>query len=323
MIPIVDQNIEAEKLSIFTTGNDDEHPMLAFRLTNSTDLRLTGGPVTVFEDGTYAGDARIEFIGPADERIVNYAQDIDLTLRYRLEEESRKLRRAWLDLGVVRLAFDLEREHRYRIQSKSDDARQLVLEQTRNNGDWDLKDDKQPAEKTDTMYRFEVNVPAEKTIEFVVAETSSDEQQFDLKTVDVKTLEALSRRQDLPEAVADTIQQVQRLRTSMADLEAKLKLQQQLLSDIKSEQSRIRSNMSPLDRDSELYRRYVTKLTNQEDKFDGVLQAIAQTRVTFSELKRQLAKFFPSSEAEDDAELPGGDANPFGSEDFGEDPFGT
>jgi hypothetical protein len=294
--------------------------MLAFRLTNSTDLRLTGGPVTVFEDGAYAGDARIEFIGPADERLVSYAQDIDLTLRYRLEDESRKLRRAWLDLGVVRLAFDLEREHRYRIQSKSDDARKLMLEQSRHNGDWDLKDDKQPAEKTDAMYRFEVDVPAKKTIEFVVAEKSSDEQQFDLKTVDVKTLEALSRRQDLPKAVSDTIQQVRHLRMSIADLEAKLKLQQQLLTDIKSEQSRIRSNMSPLDRDSELYRRYVTKLTSQEDKFDSAIEAIAQTRVKYSEIKRQLAKFFSSSE--DDAETPDG-GDPFGGNNADGDPFGT
>ena len=327
MIPIVDQNIEAEQLSIYTTGNDDQHPMLAFRLTNSTDLRLTGGPVTVFEGGAYAGDARIEFIGPDDERLVSYAQDIDLTLRYRLEDETRKLRRAWLDLGVVRLEFDLEREHRYRIQSKSDDARKLMLEQSRNNGDWDLKDNKQPAETTDAMYRFEVDVPAKKTIEFVVVEKSSDKQQFDLKTIDVKTLEAISRRQDLPAAVSDTIQQVRRLRISIADLEAQLKLQQQLLTDIQGEQSRIRSNMSPLDRDSELYRRYVTKLTSQEDRFDGALQAIAQTRVKYSEIKRQLAKFFPSSE--DDAEIPdggnpfGADENPFSGHHPGKDPFGT
>ena len=98
-------------------------------------------------------------------RLINYAQDVDLTLRYRLEDESRSLRRAWLDLGVVRMAFDLEREHRYRIQSKSDDARKLMLEQTRDNGDWELREDQQPTEKTDSLYRFELNVPAKQTVE--------------------------------------------------------------------------------------------------------------------------------------------------------------
>jgi hypothetical protein len=78
MIPIVDQNIQAEKLSIFTAGEDNQHPMLASRLTNTTELRLAGGPITVFDAGAYAGDARIEYFRPGERRLVSFAQDVDL-----------------------------------------------------------------------------------------------------------------------------------------------------------------------------------------------------------------------------------------------------
>ncbi|MCH7726173.1 MAG: hypothetical protein IH991_06805 [Planctomycetes bacterium] len=332
MIPIVDQNIKAEKLSIFTvgksslsagpygplptgggffnvgdntfaTGANEQHPMLAFRLTNTTDIRLSGGPVTVFDDGAYAGDARIEYIRPEEKRLIAYAQDIDLKLRYVLEEESRKLRRVWLSLGVVRLEFDLERKHRYRIQSQSNDDRKLVLEQPRDSKDWTLHADSKPAEKTDDLYRFELAIPAEKTVAFVVAEQNSDEQQFDLKKIDLKTLEGLSRRKDIPEDIMKTILQVRHLRVGLADLAAKLQLEQKLLSDIKIEQSRIRSNMSALNRDADLYRRYVTKLTKQEDNFDKAVQVIAQTRIKHSQMRRELEKFFPCSK-DDKVDVP-------------------
>ncbi len=323
MIPIIDQDIKAEKLSVFSAADDSAHPMLAFRLTNTTDLRLTGGPVTVFDDGVYAGDARIEYIRPHDKRLVSYAQDVDVTLRYALEKETRTLRRAWLDLGVVRLAFELGREHRYRVQSKSNDDRQLVIEQPRDGNDWALEDRKQPAEKTDDMYRFELVVPANETVELIVAEQSKDEQQYDLKAVELKTLEGLSRREDLPDDVLKTIRQVRQLRVGIADQEARLKVQQQLLSDIKDEQSRIRSNMSALGHDSDLYRRYVTKLTAQEDHFDKQLGAIAQTRVRYTEMRRELAKFFPSSADDEAGADPFEVGDPFGTgEESGADPFG-
>ena len=33
---------------------------------------------SVFEDGAYAGDAQIEYLRQGDERLINYAQDVDL-----------------------------------------------------------------------------------------------------------------------------------------------------------------------------------------------------------------------------------------------------
>ena len=117
---------------------------------------------------------------------------------------------------------------------------------------------------------------------------------------------------------------MRQLRVGIADLEAKLKLQQQLLSDIKSEQSRIRSNMSALYREADLYSRYVKKLTTQEDNFDKALRAIAETRVKTARMRRELDKFPLSAENEADQNDPFGDADPFGAANpfDSDDPFG-
>jgi hypothetical protein len=308
LIPIVNQPVQAEKLSIFSVADDQEHPMLALRLTNTTDLRLAGGPVTVFDEGSYAGDARIEFLRPLEQRLVNYAQDVDLTLRYDLDEVTRSLSDAQIQLGVLRLEFDLERVHHYRIQSKSDSVRSLVLQQPRDPTGWSLEDEDLPAEKTDRVYRFDLAIPAGQTVEFVVTERNTDEEKFHLKSIELKTLAGIARRGDLPEQVSRIVNQIRELRVGIADLEEYLKLQTQLLADVEAEQSRIRSNMRTLQYDSELYRHYVTKMTLQEKNFDRARQVISRTRTKLSEKGRELAKFFPST---GDAKAPSEAFDPF------------
>ena len=35
------------------------------------------GPITVFDDGAYAGDAQIQDLPPGSERLISYAMDLD------------------------------------------------------------------------------------------------------------------------------------------------------------------------------------------------------------------------------------------------------
>ena len=83
---------------------------------------------------------------------------------------------------------------------------------------------------------------------------------------------------------------------------------------IEKEQMRIRSNMTTLDHATDLYRRFVAKLTTQEDNFDKSLQLIAQLRAELAEKKRELARLFPSSESDSDQSDPFGSVDPFGDD---------
>ena len=60
MIPVIAQDIEAEKLLLFNADSGTRFPLNAVRLHNATKLHLKGGPVTLFDGGVYAGDARME-----------------------------------------------------------------------------------------------------------------------------------------------------------------------------------------------------------------------------------------------------------------------
>ena len=66
MIPIINDPVEVEKLSIFNQSVLGNHPLNGARLKNTTaDAKhLLGGPVTVFDEGRYAGDAQLDNVPP-------------------------------------------------------------------------------------------------------------------------------------------------------------------------------------------------------------------------------------------------------------------
>ena len=54
--------------------------MRGVRLTNTTDLKLDAGPVTVLDGGTYAGDAQLDFLAPGADRLLTYALDLEVVV---------------------------------------------------------------------------------------------------------------------------------------------------------------------------------------------------------------------------------------------------
>jgi hypothetical protein len=72
MLPIVNQSVEGTKVSIYNPQVHAKHPLNGLRLKNSTALSLMQGPITVFEGGSYAGDAQIDYLQPGGERVTRW-----------------------------------------------------------------------------------------------------------------------------------------------------------------------------------------------------------------------------------------------------------
>ena len=75
MIPVIAQGVAADKVSLYNADADPRYPLNAVRLKNTTGLHLKGGPVTLFDGDTYAGDALVEDVPPGDTRLISYAVD--------------------------------------------------------------------------------------------------------------------------------------------------------------------------------------------------------------------------------------------------------
>jgi hypothetical protein len=85
MLPIVNDAVKGEKLVIYNAAVHAKHPLSGLKLTNSTDVHWMQGPITLFDGGEYAGDARIEDIPPGATRLVSYALDLHVLVQREME----------------------------------------------------------------------------------------------------------------------------------------------------------------------------------------------------------------------------------------------
>jgi len=230
---------------------------------------LMGGPITVFDGGAYAGDALMESLAPDEERLVSYAMDLSVEV----EKESRPTDRPDSSMKIVKGVLIITSKQNskvaYIIKNRADEQRLVLIEHPQRQ-QWKLIEPEEAAETTRSMYRFEVAVAPGKTETLTVAEEMPVSEQVRLTSESVDRVAMYLRSQQISEKVKAALSKIVEMKTNISRIEQQIAQKQERLKQIGEEQERIRQNMEQLDHDSDLYRKYVTKLTEQEDEFDKV-----------------------------------------------------
>jgi hypothetical protein len=180
LLPIVDRPVQATRLSIYNEAVHAKFPMLGLRFKNSTGLPLAQGAVTVFDGGSYAGDARLPDLQPNEDRLLSYAVDLGTEVK----AEDRLTPGPQITLGVgnrqLRSRFTLQTTRTYTVKNRSPQPRQAVIEQPIRT-DWKLTGDHKPREFSRDVYRFEVPVPAGESVKYDVAEEQVRVEPFSVR----------------------------------------------------------------------------------------------------------------------------------------------
>ncbi len=275
LIPVVAQDIETQKVSLYNADTDARFPLNAVRVHNTTGLHLKGGPVTLFDNGVYAGDARMEDIPPGDSRLLTYAVDLAV------EGERQPIAAATVETGFSlrqRTLIIKRREHTetvYTLKSRSDKPRIVLIEHPFNS-EYKLIQPEKAAERTAKLYRFAVAVPAGKTESLKVVLERPLSESFGLIEGDLGTLIAYTKQKAISPKLQAALQEVITRRRKVQDLQAQGDARNADIQAINVDQERIRKNMMALDKDNPLYKRYVTTLDTQETKIEALRQEAAR-----------------------------------------------
>ncbi len=99
------------------------------------------------------------------------------------------------------------------------------------------------------------------------------------------------RWRQIPDAVKQALQKIIDMKREIADVDRQIAEKEERLTQIAEEQDRIRQNMEQLDHDSELYGKYVTKLSAQEDEFEQIRTDIAKLTDQRNGLQKELEDY--------------------------------
>jgi hypothetical protein len=278
MIPIVNQTIAGEKLSLYDESTDAVRPYNAMRLKNDTGLHLMGGPITVFDAGSYAGDALSEDLNKGDERLITYAVDLGVEVKVERPSKPQDLVSLKVDNGVLIATSRQQYEANYTLQNHTADPR-VVLVQVPIMPDWKLVTPAKADEETRSYYRFKVTVPPGQAGKLqVVMERPVQETVALLNWDRPDRINFFLTSTVISAQVKAALQEIAKQRAAIAALVGQRQAKEARLKEIATEQDRIRQNMAQLDRTSDLYKKYVTKLSEQEDEFDTTTAAIKDLR---------------------------------------------
>ncbi|MEX2540540.1 MAG: hypothetical protein WD314_01995 [Trueperaceae bacterium] len=318
MIPIIQQRVEAQRLSIYDSSILAANPLHGVRLVNDTGLHLAAGPVTVFDAGGFAGNSRIADIVPGDSRILTYAVDLGVEFETTSSSEPERVTAVSIRNGVFETSVRQRVTREYRATARGEQGRLVIIEHPKRSGFEVVSPDLAPAE-TAGSYRFGMLLAGGNagTEAAPTGRQESDETSDPVVPVHRScqagapcTLEVVMERVDsrriaatnvtgeqiafylenveLSQEDRERLARVLELKRRLTDLERSISEKQSSLDAIHRDQNRVRQNMAALDRNSSLYRRYLADLETQEDTLDAVETEIAELRGSRLELQEQL-----------------------------------
>ncbi len=281
LLPIVDAQVNVEKLSVYNASTHQRHPLTALRLTNSTKLHLMQGPITVFDGGAYAGDARIRSIPPGSKRLVTYALDLEVEVD-RVAWPLVKTRTQFtINQGVIHIQHREQQGTIYTIKNSRDAARGVLVEHPLrpDRADWKLIAPEKPTEKTRQEYRFLVDAQPGETALLTIQEERLVGTQVVITDVDSSVLVKYASDVTIDEEIQQALADIVRRRSAVQDLIAQRRRLEAKTQLIHQEQNRIRSNLQSIDQDAKIYVRYLTKFDAQEDELELIQRQTSQLDV--------------------------------------------
>ena len=158
MVPILQSEIRAEKVSVWTLGHSSAHPLRGVWLTNTSGETLDGGNFSVLEDEIFAGQGLLDPIKPDERRLLSYATDLGMLVRELGSETPQRNVRVAIAHGVMIRTSEAQQKYTYTIRNEDASQRTLIIEHPVCLG-WNLsKDTPRPEETSAGAYRFRIVV---------------------------------------------------------------------------------------------------------------------------------------------------------------------
>lgn len=280
LVPIVNVDIEGSKVSIFNEKSLAKYPMLGLKFKNTTPLHLMQGPITVFAEDSYAGDALINDIQPNEERLLSYAVDLAAEVKTEAKQAADPKIKMSITKGIVHKTIILRDTKTYTVKNRADQEKLVVLEHPIRSPEFVLVTPTKAPAQTQSYYRFELPVPPDTSKSLDVVEEKKVFEEIFLTNANDQTIAFLIKSPSATPAFKDALQKAIELKLKWAKTEAEINTLKGKLQVISEDQARQRDNMKVIPQTDPVYKKYLEKFLKQEEQIDALRGQIEQLQAT-------------------------------------------
>ena len=243
MLPFLQGKIEARRLLIYSSAAS-VHPVQAAELNNITGKTLDGGPITVFDAGTYAGEALVETVKAGSKRLIGYAIDLGTSVTTAFETKSALTREIHLTHGALLQKIASAETKTYTASNADAKSKTLVIEHAKRPG-YDLLSPK-ATETTPTGYRFEVALPAKGSGKIAVTEERVYETSLTISNLRSDQIGAFIQNRLLNATARLALSSILAAKDKIAGLDRQITTATAEIESLNTDARRVRDNIGTL-----------------------------------------------------------------------------
>jgi hypothetical protein len=270
MLPLVESVLQAERTLVFSGARASSgasiHPAIGAELTNTSGMKLPAGPVTVYDGGTYAGDALIDFFPDNEKRLISYGDDLSVSGNMGASA-SRYITTVTVSGGVMTVSRRQSYEKVYAIRNASGEAKKIIIEHPVTSGA-ELVEPKNADERTANLYRFSRNLAARETLSFTVREEIPLSERVTLAQLRSDAFLSYASNQEIPANVREALNRAIELKRKADEADAARAQLESQKARLFSEQDRIRLNLEAAGNQSPQGQEYLRRLTALDSDID-------------------------------------------------------
>jgi hypothetical protein len=280
MLPLVQAGLKAEKTLVLSgagmVGGVSVNPAVSAEIVNTTGMKLPAGPITVYDGGTYAGDALIEFFPENEKRIISFGDDLSVTAEADASG-SRVITAAAVAGGVMTIARTQTYSKTYTVRNASAAAKRLIIEHPVTAGAA-LAAPASYTERTPALYRFSVNLPARDEITFTVIEEQPLSERVVLAQLRAESFLSYTTNQELPTRVREALSRAIELKGAADEAAAVVVTGEGQNQRRVAEQERVRQNLLAAGNQSPQGQEYLRRMAVLDDEIDAANAQIDAAR---------------------------------------------
>lgn len=291
LVPIVLAPFDGQSILLYNPRTREENPVSAVELTNTTGLTLEGGPVTVLDGDTYAGEAMIEPIRDGETRMVPYAVELGVRADSTSDTRFDKAHQVVLERGTMTASGWEMRTATYTFTNKTHRERTVVIEHPHPGVEWEVTAEAPAVDRTPTVHRFRVALPAGVTT-FRVTDRRQTWQVVELASVGDDDLAAFAAAGELDHDASERLTAAVADRRQLAGVRRELADAERQRDTLVSGQERIRQNLGslgPSSQEQEYRADLVARLRTQEGELDRLEERVRELEAEQQALTTRIA----------------------------------
>ena len=289
MLPFLQQKLNSRKILMYQESQG-VNPRNAAEVSNSTGKALDGGPITVYDGGTYAGEALMETLKAGDKRMISYAVDQGTRITTSIDSTRNNIQQISAHRGIVTTRYSMQENKVYTIRNIDNKAKTLIIEHPiRQN--YKLVDVK-PTETTTAAYRFEVKLAPKVETTFSVKEEYPYYDSTQVSNLNSDQIVEFIKGRSISDAGKRQLQTIADRKRQIADLDSQINGIEAEINDLTRDQDRMRQNISSLNSVSgqqEQVQKYARQLSDGEGRLATLRDQQRDARKKKQGLEREAA----------------------------------